>query len=241
MKRNEFLRNSLILGGASILPSGNLFSQNILENRIDRLTDDEGNFILQALPYNENFLEPFMDEETLHLHYNFHHGGAVKGANKDMEMIKKSLENNDLETLDYWTQKLSYHFSSHVLHTIFWTNLTNKPTTPSGELLKMIDKDFGSFDKLKSWIAKVSKGVEGSGWGILGYQPYSNSLSIIQCENHQKLTQFGIIPLLVIDVWEHAYYLKYKNKRADFVDTVLQIINWDNVAQRLDVAVKLIK
>ena len=108
-------------------------------------------------------------------------------------------------------------------------------------MLKQIEKDFGSFDKLKAYIAKVSKTVEGSGWGILGYQPYSRSLTMLQCENHQKLTQWGVIPLLVIDVWEHAYYLKHKNKRAEFVDTILEIINWDNVAERLEVAKKLNK
>ena len=88
---------------------------------------------------------------------------------------------------------------------------------------------------------KISKTVEGSGWGILGYQPYSDSLTLLQCENHQKLTQWGVVPILVIDVWEHAYYLKYKNKRADFVDTVLEIINWDNVADRFMTAKRLTK
>jgi Fe-Mn family superoxide dismutase len=156
-------------------------------------------------------------------------------------MIKKALDENNLETIDFWTKKLSLHFSSHVLHSIFWTNLTNKQTAPAGELLKRIEKNFGSYDKLKTYIATTSKNVDGNGWGILGYQPYSDSLVVLQCENHEKLTQWGVIPLLVIDVWEHAYYLKYKNKRADFVDALFNIINWDNAAQRLDNAIKLVK
>ena len=167
MDRKEFLRNTAILGGATILPMNNVFSQNVTENGIDRLVDSNGNFIQKSLPYNKTFLEPHMDEETLHLHFEFHHGGAVKG--------------------------------------------------------------------------EISKTVEGSGWGILGYQPYSDSLTLLQCENHQKLTQWGVVPILVIDVWEHAYYLKYKNKRADFVDTVLEIINWDNVADRFMTAKRLTK
>ncbi|MBC9794692.1 superoxide dismutase [Sinomicrobium weinanense] len=239
MNRKEFLRNSAILGGATILPGNSVFSQNLTENGIDKLVDNEGNFVLQSLPYNKNFLEPYMDEETLHLHYEFHHGGAVKGANKDLKNIKKHLQTGDMDMSDLWTRKLAFHFSSHVLHTIFWTNLTNKKTEPKAELLRQIEKDFGSFDRLKAYIAKISKSVEGSGWGILGYQPYSRSLTLLQCENHQKLTQWGVIPLLVIDVWEHAYYLKYKNKRADFVDTLLGIINWDNVAERFVTAKKL--
>lgn len=239
MNRKEFIRNSAILGGATILPINNVFSQNITENGIDKLVDNKGYFIQKPLPYNKTFLEPHMDEETLHLHFEFHHGGAVKGANKDLENIKKSLITENFEQAELWTRKLAYHFSSHVLHTIFWTNLTNKKTQPKKELLKQIEKDFGSFDKLKSYLAKVSKTVEGSGWGILGYQPYSDSLTLLQCENHQKLTQWGVIPLLVIDVWEHAYYLKHKNKRDDFVDVILEIINWDNVAERFATAKKL--
>ena len=239
MDRKTFLRNSAILGGASILPVNNVFSQNITENGIEKLTDANGNFVQQVLPYNENFLEPYMDQETVHLHYTFHHGGAVKGANKDLLEIKKATDSGNFETVDYWTKKLAYHFSSHVLHTIFWTNLTNKKMEPQGELLKAIEKNFGSYDKLKGLIGATSKNIDGNGWGILGYQPYSQQLTLLQCENHEKLTQWGVIPLLVIDVWEHAYYLKYKNKRADFVDTLFNLINWDNVAQRFAIAKKL--
>jgi Fe-Mn family superoxide dismutase len=239
MNRKIFLQNATIIGGATILPTASVFSQNVQDNGIDRLTDASGNFILQPLPYNDNFLEPFMDQETTHLHYTFHHGGAVKAANKDMEMIRNAMNTNNLETVDYWTKKLAFHFSSHVLHSIFWTNLSNKKTEPSGQLLKDIETHFGSYDKLKGYIAQTSKNVDGSGWGILGYQPYSDKLTILQCENHEKLTQWGVIPILVIDVWEHAYYLKYKNKRSDFVDALFNIINWDNVADRLETAKKL--
>lgn len=239
MNRKQFLQNSLIIGGASILPSNSLLAASVAENKIDRLVDENGNFIQQALPYAENFLEPSMDAETMKLHYTFHHGGAVKAANNDLKKIKEALDSNNLDTVDFWTKKLSFHFSSHILHSIFWTNLTNKQTLPTGELQKRIEKNFGSYDKLKFYIATTSKNVDGNGWGILGYQPYSDSLVVLQCENHEKLTQWGVIPLLVIDVWEHAYYLKYKNKRTDFVDALSNILNWDNAAQRLDTALKL--
>lgn len=241
MNRADFLKAGTLAGAASLLSTTNAFAQNLTDNPIDKLVDANGNFIHQALPYSENFLEPYMDAETMHLHYTFHHGGAVKGANKDVAMIRKALDENSLETVDFWTKKLSYHFSSHVLHSIFWTNLTNKKTMPTGDLQKRIEKNFGGFDKLKSLIAATSKNVDGNGWGIVAYQPYSDSLTVLQCENHEKLIQFGAIPLLVIDVWEHAYYLKYKNKRADFVDALFNIINWDNAAERLNTAVKLTK
>ncbi|MFN8414853.1 MAG: superoxide dismutase [Cytophagaceae bacterium] len=240
MKRDEFIKNTLIIGSASILPSNSILAQSLSDSdNSDKLTDNEGNFIHLPLPYSEGFLEPYMDAETLHLHYTFHHDGAVKAANTDLSKIKQALEQGNLETVDYWTKKLSYHFSSHILHTIFWTNLTNKKNEPTGELLKQIEKNFGSYDKLKGYIAATSKNVDGAGWGILGYQPYSDSLTIMQCENHEKLTQWGVVPILVIDVWEHAYYLKYKNKRADFVDALFNLINWDNVAMRLAQAKKL--
>ncbi len=239
MNRKQFLTASGALAATGILPASSAVAQHYADNGLDKLTDASGNFIQLPLPYNKNFLEPSMDEETVYLHHTFHHGGAVKAANTDLQKIRKALDDNNLETVDYWTKKLSLHFSSHILHTIFWTNLTNKKTDPSGDLLKRIEKDFGSYDKLKLYLSKTSKDVDGNGWGILGYQPYSDKLTVLQCENHEKLTQWGVVPLLVVDVWEHAYYLKYKNKRADFVDTMLNIINWDNVSDRLNTATKL--
>jgi superoxide dismutase, Fe-Mn family len=240
MNRQDFLKTSTILGAASLLPSNSVFANNMAQNGIDKLVDADGNFALQPLPYSETFLEPFMDEETVHLHYTFHHGGAVKAANKDLSMIKKALDENSLDTVDFWTKKLAFHLSSHILHSIFWTNLTNKKSDPSGELLKRIERDFGSFDRLKTLLAKISKDVDGNGWGILGYQPYTDKLTVLGCENHEKLTQWGVVPLLVIDVWEHSYYLKFRNRRGEFVDNLFQIINWDNAAERLATALKLL-
>ncbi len=239
MNRKDFFKTSTILGAATLLPPNSVFANNLVESGIDKLVDADGNFFHQPLPYSENFLEPFMDEETLHLHYTFHHGGAVKAANKDLSMIKKAMDENSLDTIDFWTKKLSFHLSSHILHSIFWTNLTNKKSDPSGELLRRIERDFGSFDRLKTYLAKISKDVDGNGWGILGYQPYTDKLTVLGCENHEKLTQWGVIPLLVIDVWEHSYYLKFRNRRSEFVDNLFQIINWDNVADRLAMALKI--
>lgn len=239
MDRKNFLKIGAITSVASMIGSNDAFSQNLTNNSIDKLVDANGNFIQQSLPYAENFLEPYMDSETLHLHYTFHHGGATKAANFDLIKIKEAMDSNNFETVDYWTKKLSFHLSSHILHSIFWTNLTNKQTLPKGDLLKRIEKDFGSYDKLKAYLVQTSKNVDGNGWGILGYQPYTDKLTVLQCENHEKLTQWGVIPLLVIDVWEHSYYLKYKNKRGDFVDALFNIINWDNSYQRLNEAIKL--
>jgi Fe-Mn family superoxide dismutase len=239
MKRKEFLKTSTILGGATLLPTDSVFAQSIEQGGMDMLVDKEGNFALQPLPYSETFLEPHMDQETLHLHYTFHHGDAVKAANKDLQMVKKALDESNLEAVDYWTKKLSYHLSSHILHSIFWTNLTNKKNDPKGDLLKQIEKDFGTYDRFKSLIAKTAKGVDGNGWGILGYHPYTQKLTVLQCENHEKLTQWGVVPILVMDVWEHSYYLKYRNRRSEFVDNLFNVLNWDNVAERFESAKKI--
>lgn len=239
MNRKEFLKNAAIVGGTSLLPVNSVFAAGLQQSGMDKLVDQDGNFALQPLPYAETFLEPAMDQETVHLHYTFHHGDAVKAANKDLQMIRKALDESNVETVDYWTKKLSYHLSSHILHTIFWTNLTNRKSDPKGALLKQIEKDFGSFDKLKLLIAKTSKGVDGNGWGILGYHPSTQKLTVLQCENHEKLTQWGVIPVLVIDVWEHSYYLKYRNRRAEFVDNLFSIVNWDNVADRFNIAARI--
>ncbi len=142
MNRKDFLKSSALIGTSSIIASNNAFARNLINNNIDKLVDANGIFTQQPLPYSESFLEPYMDAETLHLHYTFHHGGAMKAGNKDMAMIKKALDDNNLETVDYWTKKLSYHSSSHILHSIFWTNLTNKTSLPTGDLLKRIEKKF---------------------------------------------------------------------------------------------------
>jgi superoxide dismutase, Fe-Mn family len=242
MDRRDFIQKgtalSLVTAGTMAL-GNNIFAEPFIVKDFDKLINEKGEYILPPLPYDYNALEPYMDAETMNLHHTFHHGGAVKGLNKDMQKIKEASEKGDLETVDYWVKKSAHHGSSHILHSIFWTNLSSKGgKEPKGELLKRINLTFGSFDKFKALMAQVSKNVDGSGWGILTYHPMTDQLVVLQCENHEKLTQWGAIPLLVIDVWEHAYYLKYKNKRADFVDAVFSIINWDNVSMRLDHALK---
>jgi Fe-Mn family superoxide dismutase len=239
MNRQEFLRHSLLLGGALAVSDQTAFAHNLVVNGIDRLTDAQGNFVHQPLPFAETALEPHMDAETVHLHYTFHHGGAVKAANKFQGLIREALEKDVYDHTDLYTRKLTLQSSSHILHSIFWTNLSPKPTEPKGELLRRIEQKFGSYDKMKGLLAYLAKNVDGNGWGILGYQPYFDQLTLLQCEDHEKLTQWGVVPLLVIDVWEHAYYLKFRNKRDAFVDNLFPIVNWDNVGERLDQALKL--
>lgn len=240
--RRDFLKTTAAaaVSFAALSQSTTLLADPYIIKGLDKLQNDKNEFILNPLPYDYNALEPHMDAETLHLHHDFHHAGYVKGLNKDYAKIKEALDKKDLDTVDYWIKKSSFHGSGHILHTIFWTNLSAKGGgEPKGELMKYIDKQYGGFDRFKQLLSTAAINVDGSGWGIVAYQPFTDQVIVFQCENHEKLTQWGAIPLLIIDVWEHAYYLKYKNKRADFVNAIFNIIDWDNVAMRLDYALKL--
>jgi superoxide dismutase, Fe-Mn family len=239
--RRDFLKSTAAsaITIAALSKNSEIMAEPYTINELDKLQNEKGEFILSPLQYSYDALEPFMDAETLKLHHDFHHAAAVKGLNNDLQKIKESLDKNNLETVDYWVKKSAYHGSSHILHAIFWTNLKKDGGgEPKGELLKTIEKQYGTYDMFKSLLSTVSNNVDGSGWGVVAYHPVTKQLSVFQCENHEKLTQWGAIPLLIIDVWEHAYYLTYRNRRPEFVSALFNIINWDNVSFRLDNAIK---
>ncbi|PPC97264.1 MAG: superoxide dismutase [Methylotenera sp.] len=239
--RRDFLQNSAAIVG------GIVFTSNLVQAKEtnmqtslypDKLTDDAGKYVLLPLPYAYDALEPVIDARTVELHYNFHHKPAVAAANKAEDGLALARETNDFALVKHHEKELALGLSSHILHTIYWTNLSAKGGSPTGGLLKAIEKNFKSFDKFKAHMAAATTSVEGAGWGILGYLPASGKLMVLQCENHQKLTAWGVVPILVLDVWEHAYYLKYQNRRAEYVNGLFSIINWDNVAARFEVATR---
>lgn len=197
---------------------------------------------LPPLPYAYDALEPHIDEQTMHLHHDIHHKGYVDGLNKAEAELAKARQGNDFALVKHWEREMAFHGSGHFLHAIFWTNMAPAGKggggAPSGALADQITKDFGSFDAFKAQYIAASTAVEGSGWGILAWQPAGQKLVILTAEKHQNLTQWGAIPLLVLDVWEHAYYLKYQNKRGDYVKAFWNIINWPDVASRLEKARK---
>lgn len=200
---------------------------------IDNLMDGNGKYILPPLPYEYAALEPHMDADTVKLHHDMHHQAYVNGANNAEDKLKEALTSGNYDLITHWERESAFHVSGHILHSIFWTNLTPKSAPPKGDLEKQIIKDFGSFENLKKCLTAATAKVEASGWGILAYQPFCGKLAVLQVEKHHNVYQAGAIPLLVLDVWEHAYYLKYRNKRADFVNALFNIINWENVEQRL--------
>jgi Fe-Mn family superoxide dismutase len=191
-------------------------------------------YTLPPLPYAYNALEPHYDEQTVKLHHDAHHAAYVKGLNTAVEKLEQARAADDFALVKHWERELAFHGSGHLLHSIFWTNM--KPGgggEPKGDLLKAINGSFGSYQAFKKQIIAAANAVEGSGWAILAWNPDLNSLNVYQAEKHQDLTIWGAIPVLVIDVWEHAYYLKYQNKRADWVNAFFNIVNWDDVEKRL--------
>ena len=191
-------------------------------------------YVLPKLPYDYNALEPHIDEQTMRLHHDKHHAGYVKGLNEAVDALKGiRTENEGGQHIQYWLNKLAFNGSGHFLHTIFWHCMTPGGSSPSGQISKMLDRDFGSSEGFLSLFVSAASSVEGSGWGLLVYDPLSDHLRVMQAEKHQNLTIWGVIPLVVIDVWEHAYYLKYQNKRGEYVKAFTNLINWEFAERKL--------
>jgi Fe-Mn family superoxide dismutase len=194
---------------------------------------EDGKFVLPPLAYDYDALEPSIDEQTLRIHHDKHHQGYVNGFNKACTALEEiRAGERDMSEIKHWERELAFHGSGHVLHTLFWANLTPEKTGASDALAEAIDHSFGSMKAFKAHMSAATKAVEGSGWGVLAYHPMSMSLMVLQAEKHQNLTVQGAVPLLVFDVWEHAYYLKYQNNRGKFVDALWDIVNWEDVSHR---------
>jgi Fe-Mn family superoxide dismutase len=196
-----------------------------------------GGHTLPDLPYSYNALEPVISEEIMRLHHEKHHQAYVDGLNKAEINLKKARETNDFSMIKHWSRELAFHGSGHYLHTIFWRNMTpNGGGGPQGGLKAEIDKYFGSFDSFKKHFSEAAKQVEGVGWALLVWSPKVRHLEVLQTEKHMVMTQWDTIPLLVLDVWEHAYYLQYKNNRGEYVDRWWHVVNWNDVEIRFEKA-----
>jgi Fe-Mn family superoxide dismutase len=188
---------------------------------------EDGKYTLPPLPYSYNALEPSIDEQTMRLHHDKHHQSYVTGLNKALDSLAEARTKGDYALVKHWERELSFNASGHFLHSLFWTNMgPNGGGEPKGALAEGITKDFGSYAAFKAHFSAAAKAVEGSGWGILAFEPIAGKLIVSQAEKHNNLTEWGVIPLLVLDVWEHAYYLKYQNDRAAYVDNWWKVVVW---------------
>ena len=185
------------------------------------------------LPYPLDALEPYYSKITLDLHYNILYKGYIENTNKTEEKLLIARNSNNFENIKCLEKDLSFFGSGAILHELFFMNMgPSIPTNPDTELLEQIIKDFGSFEKFKKQFTEASKTVEASGWCILAWVPKWNKLEVLQCEKHQNLTLWGCNPLLVLDMWEHSYYLQYQTKRPEYISAFLNIINWNAVNRR---------
>lgn len=196
-----------------------------------------GGHQLPPLPYSYEALEPVISKEIMWLHHTKHHQSYVDGLNKAEKQLQNARETGNFDLIKHWERELAFHGAGHYLHTIFWTIMTpGGGGQPTGSFRNAIDDAFGSFEKFKMQFSKAAENVEGGGWAILVWSPRSHRLEILTAEKHQNLTQWDVIPLLVLDVWEHAYYLQYKNVRAKYIENWWSIVNWNEVEQRFNKA-----
>ena len=185
------------------------------------------------LPYPVNALEPYYSKETLMLHYDVLYTGYVDNTNKTQEKLDKARESNNFENIKCLEKDLSFFGSGAILHELFFENLGPAiPTSPDIKLMEQINKDFGSYDKFKEQFTSSAKVVEASGWNLLVWVPNFKKLEILQCEKHQNLTLWNCKPILVLDMWEHSYFLQYKANRGEYIKAFWNIINWNNVNKR---------
>lgn len=194
-----------------------------------------GQHRLPPLPYPYNALEPVISEEALRIHHDMHHKAYVDGLNRAEISLVEARKNNDFKYIKYWENQLAFNGSGHILHSIFWTVMAPPGTggQPGMRTLSQINSYFGSFNSFKEQFKSATENVEASGWGILTWQPTWRRLEILQAEKHQNLTQWSGIPILVCDVWEHAYYLDYQNRRKEYINRWWNLINWHEVERRL--------
>jgi len=194
---------------------------------------------LPKLPYAYDALAPTLSEKIVQIHHDRHHAAAVRGANVALTALAKARESGDMAQVRALSRDLAFNASSHALHSLYWLSMKPGPAAePSGALREAIDRDFGSLARLQAQFTAAAKAVDGSGWTALVFEPIAKRLLVLEVENHDKLTIWGVTPLMVCDVWEHAYYLQYENNRPKYVDAFWTIIDWPGTAQRFAACTK---
>lgn len=193
---------------------------------------------LPELPYAYDALEPHIDAKTMELHHSKHHAAYVKGLNEAEAALAKARAANDYAMVQYWSKRAAFNGGGHFLHSMFWTVMAPAGKggggVPEGALMDRITRDFGSFEAFKAQFSAAAAAVEGSGWALLVYRPADDRLVILQAENQHKLTDWAGTPVLGLDVWEHAYYLNYQNRRPDYIAAWWNVVNWEQVQKNID-------
>jgi superoxide dismutase, Fe-Mn family len=188
---------------------------------------------LPDLTYEPSALEPHISGQIMELHHDKHHAAYVKGANSTLEALEAARNDGDFGTINQLEKDLAFHLSGHALHSLFWTNMApDRGGKPEGELAAAIDESFGSFDGFQGQLTAATTGVQGSGWGALSWDDLGERLVVEQIFDHQGNHAQSTTPLLVIDIWEHAFYLQYLNDKAAWVEAFWNIADWESTAAR---------
>ncbi|MCG7417865.1 MULTISPECIES: superoxide dismutase [Microbacterium] len=194
-------------------------------------------YTLPELPYDYSALEPHISATIMELHHSKHHQTYVNGANTTLDLLAEAREKGDFANINRLQKDLAFNLGGHTNHSIFWTNLSpNGGDKPTGDLEAAIDDQFGSFDAFRGQFTAAALGVQGSGWAGLFWDSIGQNLVIQQFFDQQGQIVAGTVPLLLLDVWEHAYYLDYKNVRADYVKAFWNIANWADAQERFAAA-----
>jgi Fe-Mn family superoxide dismutase len=191
-------------------------------------------YTLPPLPYAKDALDGFLSSEILEIHHDKHHAGYVKGLNKALADLDAARQAGQFTAIKELERDLAFNGSGHVLHSLYWVSMS--PTgggIPKGPVGKLLEVNFGSFDGFRKQFAAAAKAAEASSWALLSYEPLGDRLIISAAESHENMAFQGAIPLIACDVWEHAYYLRYRNDRASYVEKFFDVINWDGADERL--------
>lgn len=192
-------------------------------------------YVLPDLPYDYGALEPHVSGKIMELHHDRHHRAYVDGANKVVERILEARKDRNFDNIAALEKALAFNISGHVLHSIFWQNLSpDGGGQPNGELAEAVERDFGTFELLKAQLNHAASTIMGSGWAALVWDPVIHRLGTTQIHDHQSEVTQGGLPLLVIDAWEHAYYLQYQTDKVKFFQALWNLWNWNDVAARFE-------
>jgi Fe-Mn family superoxide dismutase len=187
---------------------------------------------LPDLDYEYAALEPHISARIMELHHSKHHQAYVTGANAALDAMAEARESNSFANLPKLQKDLAFNLGGHVNHSIFWQNLSADGGEAEGELLAALNENFGSYEKFKNHFSAAALGIQGSGWAYLAWDAIGNRLIIGQLYDQQGNLAMGNLPLLMLDMWEHAFYLDYQNVKADYVKAFWNIVNWSDVAKR---------
>ena len=199
-------------------------------------------YTLPELPYDYAALEPHISAKIMELHHDKHHANYVAGANTALEKLEAAREAGDFAAINLWEKNLAFNLGGHTNHSIFWTNMTGDGASrPEGNLADAINEFFGSFDKVREHFTNVALTIQGSGWAILAWDTVGKRLIIEQLYDQQGNISVALIPVLQLDMWEHAFYLDYQNVKGDYVKAFWNIVNWADVQARFERAVSQTK